>query len=83
MRNYDAERLNPCLKEQEQTYKCFHKNNFDKEACQLHIENYKTCKSFWNFVKKDRRKKGITPDLPPVAEREHIKQEYINRFKAN
>ncbi|KAJ3649141.1 hypothetical protein Zmor_020899 [Zophobas morio] len=77
MKNKDAETLNPCLKEQEQTYKCFHENNFDKDACQLHIENYKTCKAFWNSVRSDRRRKGIYPLLPPVEEREHIKKEYL------
>ncbi|KYB26462.1 coiled-coil-helix-coiled-coil-helix domain-containing protein 7 [Tribolium castaneum] len=83
MKNTDAARMNPCLKEQEQTYKCFHKNNFDKEACQLHIENYKSCKSFWNFVKSERMRKGIRPALPPVEEREQIKQEYMSRFSTS
>lgn len=47
MKNTEAEENNPCLKEQELTYKCFHDNSFDKEVCQLEIENYKLCKSFW------------------------------------
>lgn len=47
MKNKDAEKLDPCLKERELTYKCFNNNNFDKEACELHMENYRTCKSFW------------------------------------
>lgn len=47
MKNKDAEKNNPCLKEQELSYKCFNKNNFDKEACQIEIQNYNTCKSFW------------------------------------
>lgn len=50
MKNKDAEKTNPCLKEQEQTYKCFHKNDFDKDACQLQIQNYNVCKGFWVFI---------------------------------
>lgn len=47
MKNLDAERQNPCLKEQELTYKCFNDNNFDKSACQSYIENYRLCTGFW------------------------------------
>lgn len=43
----DQAKLNPCLKEHELTFKCFHDNDFNKEACVLHIENYKLCKEFW------------------------------------
>lgn len=43
----EAAERNPCLKETELTLSCFHKNNFDKEACQMEMENYRLCKSFW------------------------------------
>lgn len=47
MKNADAERLNPCLREQELSFKCFNENNFDKEACEKEMKNYNMCKSFW------------------------------------
>lgn len=47
MKNSEAERKNPCLKEQLITYKCFDTNNFDKSACKEEIENYKLCTEFW------------------------------------
>ncbi|KAJ8925831.1 hypothetical protein NQ315_009683 [Exocentrus adspersus] len=80
MKNQDAEKNNPCLKEQLLSYQCFNDNNFDKEACQLEIENYKTCKSFWHFVTAYRRKKGILPYVPPVEERESIKREFLPEY---
>lgn len=44
---FDQSKTNPCVKEQELTYKCFDQHNYDKEKCQLHMQNYKNCKSFW------------------------------------
>nr|CAH7742221.1 unnamed protein product [Callosobruchus chinensis] len=46
-RNHEIEELNPCLKEQELTFKCFSDKNYNKEDCKSEIENYKICKSFW------------------------------------
>lgn len=43
----NQEETNPCLKEQELSYKCLSMNNYDKDKCQLEFENYKTCKGFW------------------------------------
>ncbi|KAL3286343.1 hypothetical protein HHI36_000851 [Cryptolaemus montrouzieri] len=76
----DAAQNNPCLKEQELTYKCYNKNNFDYDKCALQIENYKSCKSFWHMVRMDRKRKGINPNVPPVEEREQVKKEYLSRF---
>ncbi|XP_019866721.1 coiled-coil-helix-coiled-coil-helix domain-containing protein 7 [Aethina tumida] len=81
MKNKDAEKYNPCLKEMELTYKCFNDNNFDKSLCVLQMENYKTCKGFWHSVQAQRRKDGIQPYLPPVEERDQIKRDYLNSFK--
>lgn len=47
MKNKDAEKNNPCLKEMQITYKCFNDKNFNKEECQAEIANYKACKDFW------------------------------------
>lgn len=41
---------NPCFEEQELSYQCFSKYNYDKEKCTLQIENYKACKNFWVSV---------------------------------
>lgn len=43
----DAEKMNPCLHEQNLSYKCFDANNFNKDACEKEIKNYNICKSFW------------------------------------
>ncbi|ALC44787.1 CG4186 [Drosophila busckii] len=76
-RNVNAERDNPCLKEQELSFKCLHKNNFDRDKCEVYFVNYNNCKEFWNKVRSDRRAKGIVPYLPPVEERAEIKAEYM------
>ncbi|KAH8339098.1 hypothetical protein KR074_003973 [Drosophila pseudoananassae] len=76
-RNLNAERDNPCLKEQELSYKCLNKNNFDREKCEIYFVNYNNCKEFWNNVRSDRRAKGTAPYLPPIEERDAIKAEYM------
>lgn len=47
VKNRDAELHNPCLKEQEMSYKCLHDNGFDRDKCELYFLNYKNCKEFW------------------------------------
>ncbi|XP_013191747.1 coiled-coil-helix-coiled-coil-helix domain-containing protein 7 [Amyelois transitella] len=81
--NKDAARLNPCLKEQEQSYECLNKNGYDQDKCQQHFDNYNTCKKFWGSVYKDRKAKKIYPYLPEVEEREKIKAEFFNKFRNN
>uniref|UniRef100_A0A182YBH8 Coiled-coil-helix-coiled-coil-helix domain-containing protein 7 n=1 Tax=Anopheles stephensi TaxID=30069 RepID=A0A182YBH8_ANOST len=76
-KNYEAEKNNPCLKEQELSYKCLSKNNFDHGKCELYYANYNNCKEFWNKIRADRRAKGIVPYLPEVADRESIKAEFM------
>ncbi|KAH8378806.1 hypothetical protein KR009_001433 [Drosophila setifemur] len=76
-RNLNAERDNPCLKEQDLSFKCLNKNNFDRDKCEFYFANYNNCKEFWNKVRADRRAKGIAPYLPPIEEREAIKSEYM------
>ncbi|CAG9829088.1 unnamed protein product [Diabrotica balteata] len=80
-RNTEAEERNPCLKEQDLTFKCFHDHSFDKEACETAIDNYKLCKSFWFAVQKDRRKQGIRPVMPPLSERDNIKRDFFSKFQ--
>ncbi|XP_026750601.1 coiled-coil-helix-coiled-coil-helix domain-containing protein 7 [Galleria mellonella] len=81
--NPNAARLNPCLKEQEQSYECLNKNGFDHEKCEKYFDNYNTCKKFWGQVSRNRRSKGIQPYLPDVEEREKIKAEYFKNVMDN
>ncbi|XP_037933865.1 coiled-coil-helix-coiled-coil-helix domain-containing protein 7 [Teleopsis dalmanni] len=76
-RNLDAERTNPCLKEQELSFKCLSQNNFEHEKCEVYFANYNKCKDFWNKVRLERRRNGIEPYLPPVEDRARIKAEYM------
>lgn len=46
-KNLDAEKNNPCLKEQHLTYKCLSDAQYDKEKCSIYFENYNSCKAFW------------------------------------
>ncbi|EDX11280.1 GD14905 [Drosophila simulans] len=73
-RNQNAERDIP---EQELSFKCLNQNNFDRDKCEIYFANYNNCKEFWNKVKIERRAKGIAPYLPPLAERDGIKAEYM------
>lgn len=82
------------------SYKCLHKNHFERAKCEIFFANYNNCKEFWvSFPKKilhskfsyfslfftefqtkvraDRRSKGIVPELPPIADRARIKDEYM------
>ncbi|VVD00042.1 coiled-coil-helix-coiled-coil-helix domain-containing protein 7 [Leptidea sinapis] len=79
-KNTEAQRNNPCLKEQEQSYYCLNKNGYDQEKCELYFDNYNTCKKFWGKVARDRKIKGITPYLPDVADREQVKKEYLKHY---
>uniref|UniRef100_T1H7F4 Coiled-coil-helix-coiled-coil-helix domain-containing protein 7 n=1 Tax=Megaselia scalaris TaxID=36166 RepID=T1H7F4_MEGSC len=62
--------------EQELSYKCLDKNNYDREKCEVYFAN-KNCRSFWDKVKTDRRKKGILPVMPDLEDRQKIKEEYF------
>ncbi|XP_021190831.2 coiled-coil-helix-coiled-coil-helix domain-containing protein 7 [Helicoverpa armigera] len=81
--NKDAERLNPCLKEQEMSYQCLNKNGFDQSKCEAYFDNYNTCKKFWGKVYKDRKAKGLYPYLPEVEDRAKIKDQYFQSVKNN
>ncbi|XP_008212753.1 coiled-coil-helix-coiled-coil-helix domain-containing protein 7 [Nasonia vitripennis] len=74
-----SEDSNPCLKEQELTYKCLDEHKYDDDACKLHFDNYKICKSFWLSVQRDRRRRNITPFLPPAEERAKIKEQFFEK----
>lgn len=44
---FNQEKFNPCLKEQNLTFKCYDNHNYDKEKCEKQINNYRLCKLFW------------------------------------
>jgi cytochrome c oxidase assembly protein subunit 23 len=41
----------PCADEARLSMKCLNDNGFDKNACRVHFENYKACKTFWMKVR--------------------------------
>ncbi|CAG9764067.1 unnamed protein product [Ceutorhynchus assimilis] len=75
--NFVDEEKNPCLKESQLTIKCYERHSYDREKCFFEIENYKACKKFWGEVGAFRRSQGTYPALPPLAERERVKREYL------
>ncbi|KAF2885224.1 hypothetical protein ILUMI_20943 [Ignelater luminosus] len=77
---YDQERSNPCLREQNLTFKCYDKHNYNKEKCENQINNYKLCKSFWGHIRTQRKREGIIPHLPEPEERERIKAEFFEEY---
>ncbi|XP_022818308.1 coiled-coil-helix-coiled-coil-helix domain-containing protein 7 [Spodoptera litura] len=81
LKNTEAERLNPCLKEQEMSYQCLNKNGYDQSKCEEYFDNYNTCKKFWGKVYKDRKAKGLYPYMPEVEDRPKIKEEYFQYVK--
>ena len=51
-------------------------NNYNRDACEAHFNNYNECKKFWGKVQMARKKSGISPALPPFSERAAIKKKY-------
>ncbi|XP_043278307.1 coiled-coil-helix-coiled-coil-helix domain-containing protein 7 [Venturia canescens] len=70
---------NPCIKEQGLSLKCASENYDDKDVCKAYFVNYRTCKEFWDKVKRERRAAGIKPYLPLPEEREEIKAKALGR----
>ncbi|XP_066592683.1 coiled-coil-helix-coiled-coil-helix domain-containing protein 7 [Prorops nasuta] len=70
----------PCMKERELSSKCLSDNNYNHDACKLYFDNYNNCNKFWDAVYRDRRHKNIRPLLPPIDEREQVRQEYLAKF---
>lgn len=68
---------NPCLKEQDLSYKCLNDNAYDRDKCSLYFQNYRNCKKFWQTVARLRRRDGIKPNMPPANER----QPYIEKYR--
>ncbi|KFM80435.1 Coiled-coil-helix-coiled-coil-helix domain-containing protein 7, partial [Stegodyphus mimosarum] len=75
------EETNACYKEHTLSLACLDEFYYSREKCDHYFQNYKNCKAFWSFVYSERRRKGITPYLPPVEERVKVKEEYLPYFK--
>lgn len=75
------EENNPCFKEHTMSLDCLNDNNFDPDMCQLHFENYRNCKQFWNAVRRHRRINGVSPILPTLQERNEIKARFMETGK--
>lgn len=72
----------PCFQEADISLSCQQDSGFDPESCLREVENFKTCKTFWHNVKRERIKAGLHPPLPPVEEREQIKKDFMIKTKA-
>ncbi|XP_054288150.1 coiled-coil-helix-coiled-coil-helix domain-containing protein 7 [Macrosteles quadrilineatus] len=77
--NVALEQNNPCLRESQASLKCLDRNGYDNDKCQDFFANYKACLKFWTKVRRERRWKGIKPELPPLEEREAIRNEYYKK----
>uniref|UniRef100_A0A1B6M6U7 Coiled-coil-helix-coiled-coil-helix domain-containing protein 7 n=1 Tax=Graphocephala atropunctata TaxID=36148 RepID=A0A1B6M6U7_9HEMI len=77
--NVNLEENNPCLKEHKASLNCLDKNGYDKDACSDYFANYRACMGFWNRVKSDRRRNGITPEMPPLDQRDAIRREHFGK----
>jgi len=71
----------PCFMESKASMKCLQDFNFDRSRCGDYFDNYKACKQFWGAVHTARKRKGISPHLPPLEERQAIKERYIQTGK--
>ncbi|XP_028824876.1 coiled-coil-helix-coiled-coil-helix domain-containing protein 7 isoform X2 [Denticeps clupeoides] len=69
VRNQDA---NPCIDESDASQKCLDRNSYDKAMCSAFFQRYKACRKYWHGVMIQRRRDGVTPDMPTAAEREQI-----------
>ncbi|XP_015911486.1 coiled-coil-helix-coiled-coil-helix domain-containing protein 7 isoform X2 [Parasteatoda tepidariorum] len=76
-----AEVTNPCYKEHKMSLTCLDHNYYDRSKCEAAFKNYKTCKEFWAYVRKDRKRKGLEPHVPQPADRDRIKAEYMPSFR--
>ncbi|XP_014260215.1 coiled-coil-helix-coiled-coil-helix domain-containing protein 7 [Cimex lectularius] len=73
------EENNPCYKEHVFSLNCLAQNNYNGEVCQNHFANYRTCRTFWHAVIRKRRNEGIEPHLPPLEERQTIKDNFLKK----
>ncbi|XP_071035478.1 coiled-coil-helix-coiled-coil-helix domain-containing protein 7 isoform X3 [Parasteatoda tepidariorum] len=72
--------FNECL-EHKMSLTCLDHNYYDRSKCEAAFKNYKTCKEFWAYVRKDRKRKGLEPHVPQPADRDRIKAEYMPSFR--
>ncbi|XP_051173494.1 coiled-coil-helix-coiled-coil-helix domain-containing protein 7 [Leptopilina boulardi] len=78
------ERYNPCFKEEVLSLKCLKNNDYNQEKCYDFFINVKICREFWDELRRERRSRGIKPELPYPNERKQIKEEYLkNRENMN
>ncbi len=75
--------INACFKEQALSFKCLDDTGYDYDKCGKVFDNYINCKAFWKAVEDQRKRKGISPSLPPLSERKKIKEEHFKKLEAN
>ncbi|XP_069007297.1 coiled-coil-helix-coiled-coil-helix domain-containing protein 7 [Embiotoca jacksoni] len=66
VRNQD---MNPCIEESDASQKCLDAYNYDKSRCFAFFQQYKNCRKFWHNIMVQRRRAGVSPDMPPAEER--------------
>lgn len=69
VRNQD---INPCIEESDASQKCLNAYNYDKSMCSAYFQNYKNCRKYWHNIMLQRRRNGVTPDMPTAAERQEL-----------
>ncbi|KAL4236354.1 Coiled-coil-helix-coiled-coil-helix domain-containing protein 7 [Mactra antiquata] len=70
----------PCYEERQMTLKCLQLAE-ERSDCEIYSQNSLMCRDFWARVVKDRKRKKIEPNLPPVEERPAVLKEYADWLK--
>ncbi|CAD5122666.1 DgyrCDS11076 [Dimorphilus gyrociliatus] len=79
----DNDMKNPCILEHRLALRCLDERGYNKDQCGIFFTNYKNCKTFWDRIVKDRKRKGIKPYLPPPTERQTIKDSHEQKAKVD
>ncbi|XP_020376173.1 coiled-coil-helix-coiled-coil-helix domain-containing protein 7 [Rhincodon typus] len=79
VRKLRDEDTNPCLEETDASRKCLEANSYNKDMCTDYFLRYKTCRKFWNNIMIQRRRNGISPDMPTAKDRKEILEECIKK----
>lgn len=69
VRNQD---INPCIEETSASQKCLDAYNYDKSMCSAYFQRYRDCRKYWHNIMLQRRRDGVSPDMPTAAERQEM-----------
>ncbi|CAI9732850.1 Hypothetical predicted protein [Octopus vulgaris] len=68
------EETNPCVRESLMSFKCLDDNGYVRDKCEKYFTNYRNCREFWSVIVRERKRAGITPNLPSIEDREEIRR---------